>query len=946
MPSSVLQPRVLLFIAALSGPTAEVNAQVNTPTTTLTASVAVTATTAGEPVQEEAAAVFTGVRGTIVDAKSGEALIEATIKVVKGGQGQALTDVDGNYRLALPPGSYELRAYYELYQPRRVGAVVVRSREATTVDLALSTDAEAVEEVVVEAKADRRKESALLQERKRAATVSDGVSAQEIARAPDSDAADAIKRVPAATVEGGRYVQIRGLGGRYSSTLLNGVALPSLEPDDHQVPLDLFPTSLLSNLTVSKTHRAELPGTFGGGTLLIETNTFPAELETKVKVSSGIHSASAFQSVPTHPGGGLDFLGFGAGARSLPESVPTDRPLRLGDGMEGEALEAISRDFRDVWTPTSRLGPPSLSLSGNVGNTVALGSKRLGYLGAVTLGTQTEHAEIYSAKVQSLGDRLSYREESSSRQATESGLLGVLVNSGLELDRDNRLNAFVLYAHNGDSTTLRTTGFSESDGQRIEASRLRFVGRSLVFGQLTGEHTLASLGRAAIDWQVNASSTGRTEPDTRDLTQNVTADGRLRLKTGPGSGERLFSDLGDLGFGGDVALTVPLGDSKLSAGGGVQVANRSFDARRFRMSFVGTDPATLFLPAEEMFSAERIGTDFLLLEQTLWDDGYEASQVVASAFASADVQLIEPLRVIAGLRFERAIQKLSSGTIFAINEGERDQVDRAESALLPSVNVVYALTPAMNLRAAYAFTLARPVFRELAPFLYFDFSRRRSISGNPDLEETRIHHGDLRWEWFVGETELLAASVFAKRFVRPIERVVASASQGDLTYENAPGATALGAELEARVGLGRLLRAFDDLHLAVNVALIHSSVDFGDVAIGSTTSRVRPLQGQSPYAGNLTLGYLNEDSGTEVSVLFNVYGRRVVEVGFQTLPDTYELAFHRLDVAFRQRIADALALKLVATNLLNQSEVYRQGDLTVFRGERGVSGAIALEWTP
>jgi len=85
---------------------------------------------------------------------------------------------------------------------------------------------------------------------------------------------------------------------------------------------------------------------------------------------------------------------------------------------------------------------------------------------------------------------------------------------------------------------------------------------------------------------------------------------------------------------------------------------------------------------------------------------------------------------------------------------------------------------ASNLRAAYAITVARPNFREIAPALYYDYVRRRVIGGNPGLRETRIQNGDLRWETFFGDSELFAASLFAKQFSHPIENTVENAGDG------------------------------------------------------------------------------------------------------------------------------------------------------------------------
>src|SRR6266540_1282233 len=179
------------------------------------------------------------VQGTVVDGKSGEPMIEAQVTVVKTGK-KVLTDIDGNYRITLPPGTYDLRVFAELRPARKIANVKVTVGKTTRIDVALGAGDEkqiAVQEVEVVATPDTATEAVQIVQRQKSAVVSDGISAQQIARSPDTSASDSIKRVVAATVQDNRYVVIRGLGGRYSATLLNGVPLPSPDPDTPSAPL-------------------------------------------------------------------------------------------------------------------------------------------------------------------------------------------------------------------------------------------------------------------------------------------------------------------------------------------------------------------------------------------------------------------------------------------------------------------------------------------------------------------------------------------------------------------------------------------------------------------------------------------------------------------------------------------------------------------------------------
>ncbi|ABF89166.1 TonB-dependent receptor [Myxococcus xanthus DK 1622] len=889
---------------------------------------------------------FTGIYGRVTDEANGEGLIEATVKVVAGAQKQVLTDLDGFYRVALPPGKYDLRVFYDVYQGRRITGVVVTKGKATKLDVALGADEGAVQEVVVEARADRRAEGALLQERKKAAAVSDAISAQEIARTPDSSASDAVKRVVSATVVDGRYVLLRGLGGRYSTTLLNGALLPSTEPDEPSVPLDIFPTSLLANLNVVKSYTPDLPGTFAGGTLLIETNSYPSEFELKPRISLAGDSETTFRERNSQAQGGFgENLGFPSGSRQLPNAIPRDSGLGMS-GESSDVLEQQYRSFPNIWQARRTTALPNMGLGVSMGDTLRFGNSRLGYLASANYGHRDGVQEGTFARV----DRdetgaLNARDAARSTQGFETASLSGLGSVGFQLDRDNELTWFGLYTRGTDTRTFTARGSNIVRGESYESTRLQFVSRQLFFNQLRGFHRLGLLGDAELDWQANLSRVDRDEPDTRDTlySDNLSApSGTPTFPNQPNSGERFFAELGETSTGGSVNVTVPLSAVRLKVGGLTQVSFRDFGARRFRY-LLGTTPVDRTLPPEQLFAPENLGTGIRVRENTRPDDAYDAYLGIFAGYASADVQPTDALRLVGGLRVESSTQQLTLKDPFTGASGTENRSEYMN--LLPAFNAIYALTPTVNVRAGYSYTLARPTFRELAPFIYFDFVRRRNVSGNPDLLQTRIHNIDARVEWFAGENEVLAASAFYKRFQDPIERVIRNPESGDLSFENAAGANTYGLELEARASLARLTETLKAVRVGANLTLIQSDVDLGDPnVVGAQTNRNRPLQGQSPYVINLNVGYSRPESGTELTVLYNVYGRRISEVGVQGLPDIYEVPFHRVDISLTQQLGSA-QLKLTAANLLNSSVTLRQESVDVQTYKPGVAFSASLGWS-
>lgn len=800
------------------------------------------------------------------------------------------------------------------------------------------------EEVIVEAKVQKRNESAVLQVRRKAVAVSDVISAQEISRTPDSDAAGAVKRVVSVTIVDGKYVVLRGLEGRYVQTLLNGVVLPSPEPDRNAVPLDLFPTAMLANLTVIKSYAAELPGQFGGGALLLETNSYPDDFELKVSASTSANSGDTFQSGLTNRGGSGagNFFGFDDGSRDLPDPVPTNAPVR---DLDNAYTELVGESFPDIWSTQDTSVRPNFSLGTTAGDTRALGSRKLGYLATASLrkGFDARRTELRYLQQDDAAPN-GFQIQSSQVNTIGEGetSIGGLLNVGLELDRKNSIDLFGLYTHVGEDASSSSTGsfnYGEYDSNRF---RLQFVERALAFGQLGGRHRLSNA--LELRWQGNAATTSRDELDSRDVAYDANEDGPFQYRDQPGSGQRFFSFLDDTSLGASADVAYEASRVKVRAGGFASMTSRRLDSRRFRFRKLGNPtPETLMLPPEQMFSPEHIGTSFYIQEETLQEDAYEAGLDVLGAHAGAEVEVTGSLRAIAGVRFEHSTQSMRNGNPYATS-GNLFDVAYPSDDFSPSLNLVYALSPSMNLRTAYSYTLVRPKFRELAPFAFYDYVRARSVSGNPLLADTRIHNADVRWEWFPGESEVLAASVFGKRFEDPIEQVTLNANN-DAQFQNASGATLYGVELEARLGLGRWSPALRDVKVGANLALMRSEIELAPGLVEIVTNPKRPLYGQAPYLVNVFAGYSHAKHG-DLALLYNVIGASISDVGILGSPDIYAEPHHRLDVVGARRLSDTLKLKASATNLLNQQLELTQGPYVVAGYAPGVSLSIGLEWSP
>jgi len=897
------------------------------------------------PAGPVAPAATATIRGSLIDNNTKEPLPAATIQItgVPGGDITTVAELDGTYAIKLPPGTFTIVfSTPEYVAATRTFTVVDQQTAELSINLDPVPTNAGEETIEIVGTIDSRKESAVLAVRRAASTVSDGVSSQEIARTPDSNAGDAMKRVVAVTVTDGKYVALRGLEGRYVTALLNGVLLPSPEPDRNAVPLDLFPTNLLSTMTVMKSYSPDLPGQFGGGTLSIDTSSFPTSFEMKLGVSTSANTISTGQAGLSNANarGFSSFLGFDGGDRALPAAIPRNRPVR---GMTAAETEAVGEAMPNVWTPEGETVSPNLGLTAMVGDTLKVGGKRVGYLGSAMLKRSFTVRDGQSGRVALVDGQLTQTEALDYAVGTAEATVGALANVGIDLSPNDEISVLGLYTHVGEDTSSTANGYSETDGSDIATSRLSFVERSLGFAQLQGKHHLSRARRLELRWQGNVATTSRHELDSRDLIYTVDAtSGQRQYKDQPGSGQHFWQVLDDLSGGGGADLQMKVGRAQLRAGTMAQLSTRALGGRRFRYKYVGSDPMVRGLDGEDMFGDQNVGPEFQLEEGTLEEDAYQASLDTYAAYAMAEVELHEKLRVIAGARYERASQEMSNGSRYAVGGLERD-IARSDDDVLPAVNAVYSPRPDMNVRAAYSYTLTRPRFRELAPFLFFDYIRRRSISGNPELETTHIHNADVRWEWFPGDDEVFAISAFYKRFVDPIEQVLSNAKT-DATFLNAKGGNLVGAELEARTSLARVAPELRRFKVGTNLAVMRSRVEL-DQSQMLLTHRKRPLYGQAPFVVNLNIGWAHPQVA-DINVLYNVVGPRITDVGIEGLPDTFDQPVHRLDLVAARALSKDLKLKLSVANLLNQRVRVEQESVVVNSYAPGVSFSLGLDWTP
>ncbi|MBN2538210.1 TonB-dependent receptor [candidate division WOR-3 bacterium] len=880
------------------------------------------------------------VRGRIIDSETGEPLPFANIIIENTDHGAA-TDLDGDYHIApVPAGDYVCLASMLGYADSRVTGVKVAADGATRLDIALSPRAIRLDAVAVTAERARSTVAGLLSSQQRAPTVSSGISAEQISKAPDARASDVLKRVTGLSVVDGKYVFVRGLNERYSSATLNGSTLPSPEPDRRVVPFDIFPSGLLDDIVITKTFAPNLPGEFAGGSIRLTTKDFPDNRITRFGASGGMNSGTTFRDFATYHGGALDFLGFDNGTRRMPAAIRETsggKPLvergLSGYGFTEEELERFGESFANVWSPVLRKAPMNGSFDLTYGDRHEISGRPLGYLASLTYKNSYSFRDQESTYyyVMGAGDTLEPRHSIDTLRSSQFDVLwGGIFNVSYKPSPAAKLGFKTTYTRSAQDEVVTYYILPNRDHNLDEMGhRLRWIQRSLLSTGLSGEHSLSGQGNR-LDWRANYALATRDEPDTREvLYEAEIGSNRFRLADETNSGSRFFSSLTD--HNADVAAdwTSPFKQwsslpSKLVLGGSFIYKNRAIDSRRFRFKPQDWHGVNTYQDPELIFSPENIRPDgFQLEEDTRPTDNYGGMQLLGAGYAMVDMPLVRNLRLLGGARVEHSFQRVRTYELF--NPTAPPLIGLiSKTDLLPSLNLTWAFAEEMNLRAAFARTVSRPSFRELSPFEFTDVGGYATV-GDTSLKRAVIHNYDLRWEWYPATGEHLSFAVFYKHFTNPIEVGLENATEITWTWRNALSAYNWRFELEAGVGLHHLAPALSGFGLSGNLALVESHVVLDTANSSPETNRERPLQGQSPYVVNLGLEYRDPGLGLRTSLMYNVSGRRIAAVGKYRTPDYYEEPVPKLDFTVSQRFLGRAGVKLSAGNLLDAKTRFTQG---------------------
>jgi outer membrane receptor for ferrienterochelin and colicin len=883
------------------------------------------------------------IRGYVKDAITKEDIIGANIYIESIAKGAA-ADVSGFFSIGkLALGQYNLRITSVGYKIKFVENIIVTPNNVTELTIYTENEILALTEVKVVGTKLTNTEVSVISEIKAAQQIVSGISAAQISKTLDRNAAEIVKRVPGVTIFNNRFINIRGLNERYNTVLLNNTFTPSMENDVRSFSFDIIPSNQIDRILVYKSPAAELPGEFAGGAVKIFTKTIPSENNITFEYGSTFRQGTTGQdfSEPEH-GKGFN-LGLNDGFNDLPAFFPNTAQIKqyTGSNKNNAALNQAGQMLSNSWKPKTYQASPDqrATLTGTfkiIGDKIQIGNtSAINYADTRTTFDMIRKDFVYDKF--KIGE---YTVPNDFRDAnyTRSVRLGALHNWAVKFNNNHTIEFKNLYNQMANSQFVNRNGFE--NGQTWKIASLDQIFRGMYTGQLGGKHTF---GTTQIDWVAGYSDSYRNQPDYKRNKYN--ADGQLLIPVGATQTVNLGRTnikMNENAITGGVNMIQKISFAKndkgeaqkeieIKTGIFFENKNRTFNARN--IGFVKAN-STLFnndiasLSIEKIFAPININstTGVQIDEQTNASDSYIASNRLAVFYASGNYSFSKKLNLIAGVRIENNQQKLSSNKL----TGEKIEYNNKVNSPLPSVNITYNFSEKSLLRVAFGKTINRPEFREIAPFSFYDFVNNRVIIGNEELKNANISNFDLRYELYPRPSEVISFAGFYKNFKNPIEIIFDDPSNPDLTFNNAEKAFSAGIEVEVRKSFDNLPNNFlNKFNVVVNSAFIYSRVKL-DKSVAATQSDNRPLQGQSPYIINLALNYLSKKA-LQVGLQYNVIGKRIYAVGsnFGTVyPDWYEMPRHVIDLTFSKAISKKIIIKGGISDLLNQNnDILQDGNL-------------------
>ncbi|MDR1348229.1 MAG: TonB-dependent receptor [Prevotellaceae bacterium] len=880
------------------------------------------------------------IAGYVKDANTSEAISGATVSV-KGTDKNAITDTLGYYSIKdLESGKHTL--IFSCLSYKTVEIEYEPKGDTINFDVLMENDIQSISQSTVKGRMRGNTESGMISTIKTNSQVISGISSAQISKSSDKTASEVVRRISGITVLDERFIIVRGLSQRYNNVWLNGLSIPGTETDSRAFPFDLIPSSQIDNMLVYKSPSPEIPGDFSGGFVKITSKSVPNENSVEVSYTSGFNVNTQFNDFHINPGSGTDFLGFDVNKRPLSENFPKHLDAVVNTS---EITKLTQTGFNNDWRiknikplPDQRL---SLMFSRRI-NTK--NNQTIGNITALTYSNTFKSVEkmknarygIYSGSA----DKPIILDDYIDNQFSNDARIGLMHNWSFKINPSSAIEFKNLLNILGSNRLTERTGIKDMSSMYYrEQTEMRYSSRLTYSGQFSGIFDFSS--NQTLTFDIGYSYANKNEPDRR-IVSNQAGIGNVEdipsVTTINDNISRYFQDLYDHNVSAAVNYKKTFTNISfapvLKAGIYAEYSDRNYSAREFIYRYDNLSyeerQTYLKLPFQEMMKNEYLGADKVYIDEiTRKTNNYSANVWLGAAYFAIEIPL-NKFNIYSGVRLESHNAKFTRDKSDAADIILITHKNIKDVYLLPSINMTYKFTDKHQIRAAYGRSINRPELRELSPAIYFDFDLFNEIGGNENLKTAVIDNFDLRYEFYPYLGETLSLGVFYKHFKNPIEwNFIDMGGSLRYNYENADKAESWGIEMDVRQSMDFI--GLPNFSLILNAALIKSKVHFKPGEIVSEPDR--EMQGQSPYVINAGVYYQSQKAGINISLLYNLIGKRIIGLGKSNssdnnvnslIPNSYEMPRNLLDFTVSKNIGKNIEIRCAVRDILSEDVIFKQ----------------------
>lgn len=881
------------------------------------------------------------IKGTVKELGSAETLPGANV-IIEGTTIGVSTDFDGQFELKnIKPGVYTLKVSFISYNEKVISGIEVLAGEEKFIEVELDDAALTITSVTIEGRLRRDRENVILLEQRKATNITQSIGAQELSRKGVGDVAAAVTKVTGVSKqEGTNNIFVRGLGDRYNSTTLNGLPIPSNNPEEKNITLSIFSADIVDYISMDKVYHNKVYGDFAGGNVNIVSKRHSGDDFVQVEVGSGTNlNVIDEQTFPMQQG--PNHFGF------YTITPPT-------------TLERF--DFPNSLLPVEKT-PVLTDIALSAGKEFAFNEQSLSLFATAGFNNGFASKEGIAKSVNNTGyASKDLRLKSYDYATNTTGML----NAGYQFSASSSLyyNLLFINSSNQLNENYQGTILDIANYDNGLLSRKTFEKNTLFINQLLGEHSLNH--NLDINWGVSHSSITSDQPDRIQNTFRGVDEGYLFGQNQITDNHRYFHYLKETEYAANASVSYALGKGsdgkqkgKITLGGVARLKEREFNATQFNFRIkqnMIVDPNNL----DTYFNQPNLENDYFTIEtfrgnqyvpNVLKPQEYGGTQIISGGYLNFEYNVTPKFTTLLGVRAESIYQDVRWNTQL----DPRDRSDAIEKlGVLPSITTRYQISEKQNLRFAASKTYTLPQFKERALFIYEEVTQVKL--GNPDLYASDNYNLDVKWELFPSSGEIISITGYGKYILNPINEVTISSATSDISFLNTGDwGYVAGVEFELRKSI--YSGSSSRLNGGVNASYLHTDQMLDSDKISNETNyRVRFTHDKAKFSGasdwlvnaDLTLikDFNDAQSNVMVTLAYKYTSDNIYAIGTNDSGNIVNKAINSLDLVVKsnvnKRFSVSASLKNILDTKVERVQENLNGPITVMSYQMGVLASLKL----